>query len=89
MLAYQMVELDNHMTTGESKKNIMSLWRGAGIQVAMKLGCDMSEHEIAAGYSRIEKENDIDSDDECEMSRGTFEAIQEMPDEFDDEKDRN
>ena len=46
--------------------------------------CDMSEDKIAAGYSRIENENDIDSDDEWEMSRGAFDAIQEMQDEFND-----
>ena len=33
-----MVELYNHMTTGEAKKNIESGWRAAGIQDAVKLG---------------------------------------------------
>ena len=51
--------------------------------------CDMSEDEIATGYSRIENENDIDSDGEWEMSRGGFGAIQEMQDEFDGEEDKN
>ena len=33
-----MVELYNHMVTGESKKNIESGWRAAGIQDPVKLG---------------------------------------------------
>ena len=36
--AHWMVELYNHMTTGEGKKNIESRWRAAGIQDAVKLG---------------------------------------------------
>ena len=51
--------------------------------------CDMSEDEIAAGYSRAENENDSDSDEEWELSRGAFDAIQEMQDEFDDEGEKN
>ena len=35
--AHWMVELYNHMTTGEGKKNIMSGWRAAAIQDAVKL----------------------------------------------------
>ena len=51
--------------------------------------CGMSEDKIAAGYSRIEKDNDIDSDVEWEMSHGAFDEIQEMQDEFSDGEDRN
>ena len=36
--AHWMVELYNHMTTGEGKENIESRWRAAGIQDAVKLG---------------------------------------------------
>ena len=36
--AYWMVDLYNHMTTGEGKKNIESRWKAAGIQDAVKLG---------------------------------------------------
>ena len=36
--AHWMVDLYNHMTTGEGKKNIESGWRAAGIQDAVKLG---------------------------------------------------
>ena len=36
--AHWMVELYNHMTTGDGKKNIISGWRAAGIQDAVKLG---------------------------------------------------
>ena len=90
--AHWMVELYNHMTTGEGKKNIMSEWRAAGILDTVNLGlrnlptvdpfsdidpmldnprsdgqhldelCDMSEGEIAPGYSRAENENESDSD---------------------------
>ena len=49
----------------------------------------MFEDEIAAEYSRIENENDIDSDDEWKMSRGTFDAVQEIQEEFDGKEDRN
>lgn len=51
--------------------------------------CGMSEDKIAAGYSRIEKDNDIDSDVEREMSHGAFDEIQEMQDEFSDGENRN
>ena len=48
--------------------------------------CHMSEDEIASGYSRKENDDDVDSDEEeWEMSRGAFDAIQEVQDEFDDE----
>jgi len=47
--------------------------------------CHMSEDEIASEYSQVENEDDIDSEDEWEMSRGAFDAIQEMQNEFDDE----
>ena len=44
------------------------------------------EDEIASGYSRKENDDDVDSDEEeWEMSRGAFDAIQEIQDEFDDE----
>ena len=113
--AHWMVELYNHMTTSDGKKNIISGWRAAGIQDAVKLGlnslpsidpfndldpmldgsvssghnldalCLISEDELASGYSRKENENDVDSEDEWEMSRGAFDAIQEIQDEFDEE----
>ena len=90
--AHWMLELYNHTTTGEGKKNMMSGWRAASILDAVNLGlrnlptvdpfsdidpmldnprsdsqnldalCDISEGEIAAGYSRAENENDSDSD---------------------------
>ena len=47
--------------------------------------CHISEDEITSGYSRMENEDDIDSEDEWEMSRGAFDVIQEMQDKFDDE----
>ena len=113
--AHWMVELYNHMTTDDGKKNIISGWRAAGIQDAVKLGskslpsidpfndldsmldssvssghnldalCLISEDELASGYSRKENEDDVDSEDEWEMTRGAFDAIQEIQDEFDDE----
>lgn len=43
---------------------------------------DMSKNQIAAGYSRIENENNFDYDNEWKVSRGTFDAIQEMQDEL-------
>ena len=115
--AQWMVELYNHMTTGDGKKNILSGWRAAGIQDAVKLGlsglptvdpfsdldpmldntapdghsldtlCNMSEGEIASGYSRTEIEDDDDSDDEWELNRGAFDFIQEVQDDFDDDDD--
>ena len=45
---------------------------------------DMSKEGIAAGYSRIKNENDIDSYSEQEISSGSFEAIQEMQGMIDD-----
>ena len=49
----------------------------------------MSKHEIAAGYSRIKNENDIDSDSEWKMSRRGFDAIQKMQDKFNDKEVRH
>lgn len=43
---------------------------------------DMSKNQIEAGYSRIETENNFDYGNEWKVSRGTFDAIQEMQDEL-------
>ena len=51
--------------------------------------CAIPDDKIVTGYSRIEKENDIDSDDKWELSRGAYDAIQEMQDEFHGKRDRN
>ena len=81
-----------HMATGDGKKNIMSGCRAANIQDGsdaqnLDVVCALLRDEIAVrsvGYSRDENQNVSDSDEKWESNRGTFEAIQEMQDEFDD-----
>ena len=87
-----MMELYNHMATVDGKKNIMSECRAANIQDGsdaqnLDAVCALLRDEIAVrsvGYSRDENQNVSDSDEKWESNRGTFEAIQEMQDEFDD-----
>ena len=49
----------------------------------------MSEDEFGAWYLQIRNENDIDSNDEWQISLGAFDAIQEIQDEFHDKEYRN
>ena len=83
-----MMELYNHMATGDGKKNIMSGCRAANIQDgsdAQNLDAVCALLAVrSVGYSRDENQNVSDSDEKWESNRGTFEAIQEMQDEFDD-----
>lgn len=75
-----MVELYNHMATGDGKKIIMSGHRAANIQDGsdaqnLDAVCALLRDEIAVrsvGYSRDKNQNVCDSDEKWESNRGTF-----------------